>query len=270
MIQELGNYKYDDTFKIMTPKKGDYLVFISDNKILLDEGYNLPRYDDDFSGYQFIYLFCVNENKFFYCDKRIEEYGNFKYVNFHSKIRVHEKWLTFAISTAYHFADWYRNNRYCGRCGKENLLATNERMIYCEKCHTFIYPRINPAVIVAVIDRENDSVIVTKRTPTSTGYALISGFCEVGETVEETCVREVYEEVGVSIKNIKYYKSQPWAYSESLLLGFVAELDGDNILKVDYNENTDAFWIKRSDLDIKNDDFSLTREMLDEFAKGNL
>lgn len=270
MIQDLGKYTYNDTFKIVKPTDGDYLLFTSGNKILLDNAYNLPRYSEKFLNYNFTYLFCINENRFFFSYLEIEEYDDFKYQVFHSKLRVHEKWLSFGIITACQFTNWYKNNVYCGRCGKLNKLSDKERMIYCDKCHTAIYPKISPAVIVAVIDREKDRIVVTKRTASSTGYALISGFCEVGETIEETCIREVNEEVGVNIKNIRYYKSQPWSFSDSLLLGFTAELDGSDKLTVDYNENVDAFWLNRSDLDVKNDDFSLTREMLDEFCKGNI
>lgn len=266
MIQDLGQLKYDDTFKIREPKDGDYLMVTKGSLILFDENYNLPVYNEEFAGHHFVYLFKVGDSRFFYLDEDIEEFSKYTYKRFNSRMRDHEKWMSFSITTAFHFADWYRANRYCGRCGKKNSYSTNERMIYCEDCHMPIYPKISPAIIIAVVD--GDRIIATKRTPESTTHALISGFCEVGETVEETCHREVMEEVGVKIKNIRYYKSQPWSFSQSLLLGFIADLDGDDTLTVDYNENAGAYWLNRDEVGIKNDDFSLTREMLDEFAKG--
>ena len=269
MLQDI-EYRYDDTYMLISPKDGDQLLVTKDDLILFDENYALPRYSDDLEGHDFIYLFRIGDHRFFWLNGEVTEYGDFRYRSFNQRLRILPKWMDFAIITGRQFADWYRNNRYCGRCGHPNQISDKERMLFCPKCGTIIYPKISPAVIVAVINKETDSIIVTKRRPGAKGYALVSGFTEVGETVEETCRREVMEEVGVRIKNIRYYKSQPWSFSDSLLLGFVAELDGDDTLKVDYNENADAFWIKRSDLDIRDEDYALTREMLDEFARGNL
>ncbi|MBR2577548.1 MAG: NAD(+) diphosphatase, partial [Erysipelotrichaceae bacterium] len=246
------------------------LIILKDSEILFGEGYASPRYGDDFKGHEYIYLFSIGNERFFYLNGDIDEFKDYRYLPFNQRLRVLPKWLDYAIVTGRHFGNWYKGNRYCGRCGHPNKASLKERMLYCEKCRTAIYPKISPAVIVAVINKETDSIIVTKRSPESKGYALVSGFTEIGETVEETCRREVMEEVGVHIKNIRYYKSQPWSFSETLLLGFVAEVDGDDRLTVDYNENCDAYWIRRCDLDIKDDDYALTREMLDEFARGNL
>ncbi|MBR0461467.1 MAG: NAD(+) diphosphatase [Erysipelotrichaceae bacterium] len=269
MLQDI-DFKYDDTFSICEPQENDHLIIIKDNMILFGRDNSLPSFGKEFTGHKYIYLFKIGEDRFFYLNEDFDEFGDYHYVSFNQRLRVLPKWLDFAVITGRQFGNWYRNNRYCGKCGHLNSFSDKERMLYCENCKTTIYPRISPAVIVAVVNKENDSIIVTRRRPESKGLALISGFTEVGETVEDTCRREVMEEVGVRIKNIRYYKSQPWSFSDSLLLGFVADLDGDDKLTVDYSENADAFWIKRSDLDIRNEDYALTREMLDEFAKGNL
>lgn len=109
------------------------------------------------------------------------------------------KELAFAAITAYHLYGWYRDNRYCGRCGRLMFHGENERMMHCMDCKNTVYPKICPAVIVAVTD--GDRILLTKYAGrTYRNYALIAGFTEIGETVEETVMREVYEEVGVHVK----------------------------------------------------------------------
>lgn len=124
-----------------------------------------------------------------------------------------------AASTAWHLYVWYRDNRFCGRCGKETKEDESERMLRCPVCGNMIFPKVAPAVIVGVTD--GDRILVTKYANREyKRYALVAGFTEIGETVEETVRREVLEEVGLHVKNIRYYKSQPWGFDLNLLLGF--------------------------------------------------
>jgi len=101
-----------------------------------------------------------------------------------------------------------------------------------------------------------------------TNYALIAGFCEVGESPEDTVRREVMEEVGLKVKNLRYYKSQPWSFSETLLMGFVAELDGDDTIHRDENELGFAAWVNRHDIADNVFHRSLTAEMILAFRDG--
>ena len=101
-----------------------------------------------------------------------------------------------------------------------------------------------------------------------TRYALIAGFAEVGETLEETVRREVMEEVGLKVKNISYYKSQPWSFSDTLLLGFFCELDGSDMITMDTRELSTAEWVSREDMEIKDDGISLTYEMMSVFKEN--
>ena len=121
------------------------------------------------------------------------------------------------------------------------------------------------SVIVAVTD--GDRILLTKYAGrTYRNYALIAGFTEIGETVEETVMREVYEEVGVHVKNLRYYKSQPWALSGSLLYGYFCELDGDDSIHLQEDELSVGKWFHADELDIEEDDVSLTREMICKFV----
>ena len=101
-------------------------------------------------------------------------------------------------------------------------------------------------------------------------YALIAGFCEIGETLEDTVRREVMEETGVRVKNIQYYDNQPWGYSQSLLVGFFADLDGDETIRVDHNELSEALWVPRAEVQDRSGDISMTAKMMGAFRKGEV
>ena len=99
-------------------------------------------------------------------------------------------------------------------------------------------------------------------------YALIAGFTEIGETLEETVAREVMEEAGIKVKNIKYYKSQPWGMAQDILMGFYCEVDGDDTIHMDKNELRYAEWVNREDVELQPNNLSLTNEMMQVFKEG--
>ena len=101
-------------------------------------------------------------------------------------------------------------------------------------------------------------------------YALLAGFTEIGETVEETVAREVMEEVGLKVKNIRYYKSQPWAFSDTLLMGFYCYLDGDAEVTLDEEELALAEWFERDEIPVEPSRDSLTNEMIIKFKQGEV
>lgn len=171
-----------------------------------------------------------------------------------------------AAATAWHLYGWYADNRFCGRCGRPLEHDHNLRMLRCE-CGNRIFPKIAPAVIVGVI--KGDSILVTKYAGREyKKNALIAGFTEIGETAEETVAREVMEEVGLRVKNITYYKSQPWGFTGTLLLGYFCEACDDSPIVMDENELSVAEWVKREDLAEYTEGVSLTGEMMNVFRKG--
>ncbi len=175
--------------------------------------------------------------------------------------------LIFAAWTAFQLANWYADNRFCGRCGRPTALAEDERAIVCPACARRIYPRINPAVIVGVTN--GDYILCTKyRGRDIPYYALIAGFTEIGETLEQTVAREVMEEAGLRVKNVRYYKSQPWAIADDLLAGFYCDVDGSDEIHMDANELKEAQWVARGDVVGQPNDFSLTNEMMMVFRAG--
>ena len=136
----------------------------------------------------------------------------------------------------------------------------------CPECGNTAYPRIMPAVIVGVIN--GDSILITRYRKGYQHNALVAGFTEIGETLEETVAREVMEETGVHVKNIKYYKSQPWGMASDLLTGFFCEADGSTEIKMDENELQYAEWVKREDVVLQPGRNSLTNEMMMAFKDG--
>ena len=164
--------------------------------------------------------------------------------------------------------NWYRTNRFCGCCGHETVHSSTERALKCPSCGHLIYPRIVPAVIVGV--KNGDKLLLTKYRKGFTPFALIAGFTEIGETLEETVSREVMEEAGLRVKNIQYYKSQPWGVVDDLLAGFYCEVDGDTGIHMDASELKLAEWKTRDEIELQPNDFSLTNEMMREFKEGRI
>ncbi len=125
---------------------------------------------------------------------------------------------------------------------------------------------ICPAVIVSVTVK--DRLLLTKYAGRANlNYALIAGFAEIGETIEETVEREVMEEVGLKVKNIRYYKSQPWSFTDTLLMGFFADVDGESRILLDETELSVGKWCTRDEIP-EDDGVSLTREMMAVFKAG--
>lgn len=177
--------------------------------------------------------------------------------------------LIFAEYTGHQLARWYNDNRFCGTCGSLTVHSEKERAMVCTKCHRTIYPRILPAVIVALKSADGERLLLTKYANRPfTNYALIAGFTEIGETLEETVAREVMEEVGLKVKNIRYYKSQPWAVADDILMGFYCDVDGDETIDLDHNELKLGAWFTRDEVVLQDTDFSLTNEMMTEFKEG--
>jgi len=192
---------------------------------------------------------------------------DYTYVPARTFREIENKDACFAAMTAWHLYNWYRVNRFCGNCGTPTVHHNEERMLKCPKCDNMIFPRINPAVIVALTD--GDRLLLTKYAGRAyTRYALIAGFTEIGETLEQTVRREVMEEVGLWVKNIRYYKSQPWGIDGNILMGFYCDLDGDDTIHMDEQELSVAEWHHRDNLPAKDDGISLTREMIRIFEEG--
>ncbi len=142
--------------------------------------------------------------------------------------------------------DWERDHRFCGRCGAPMQRDQQERAMRCAPCGTVIYPRIAPCIIV-LITRGEELLLARNANFPQPMYSTLAGFIEPGETAEETLVREVHEEVGVQVKNLRYFQSQSWPFPNQLMLGFFAEYAGGDIV-CDPTEIADAQWFHYREL----------------------
>jgi len=159
---------------------------------------------------------------------------------------------------------WLRNHRYCGRCGRVMENKADERALNCPRCGLLNYPRLSPAIIVAVIRGARILLAHSHRFPAQF-YSVLAGFVEPGETLEDCVRREVREEVGITVKNIRYFGSQPWPFPDSLMIAFTAEYAGDEI-KIDNAEITHAEWFAADNLPAIPPRLSIARQLIDWFA----
>ncbi len=162
---------------------------------------------------------------------------------------------------------WDGTSRFCGRCGQPAKLSDTERAKVCTVCGFKMYPRISPAVIVAVIKDKQILLGRSRRFPLPF-HSVLAGFVEPGETFEECIRREVKEEVGIDVKNIRYFASQPWPFPDSLMIGFIADYAGGEI-HVDGEEVDDAGWFSADNLPEIPGKISIARRLIDWFVENN-
>lgn len=165
---------------------------------------------------------------------------------------------------------WDRTHQFCGQCGAATVASTTERVRHCPQCGLAHYPRLSPAIIIAVVRRQADGprLLLARNHRFPAGrYSVIAGFVEPGETLEECARREVQEEVGVQIREIRYFGSQPWPFPNSLMIGFTAEYAGGE-LTLGSNEIAHADWFAADALPDLPPKMSIARRLIDWFAAG--
>ncbi len=161
--------------------------------------------------------------------------------------------------------NWDQISGYCGNCGARLDLTDNERAKECGACGRIEFPRISPAVIMSVV-RDNKILLARSTRIKFSFHSVLAGYVEVGENLEECVQREVFEEVGLGVKNIRYFGSQSWAFSNSLMIAFTAEHDSGEI-KVDNNEIREAGWFSCDDLPPLPGWGSIARRLVDSFVE---
>lgn len=268
MVQDIGTHRLDNSYHNIEPGREDYCLSFMDGRIFarydeLRKTLCFPRCSEE-NG-DSIYLFSVDKEKYFLGKRDITDFDLFSMRELMS-LDLNDNKEIFIAFSSYHLYRWYETNRYCGCCGEKMEHSKTERAMICPECGNIVYPRINPAVIVGV--KNGDQLLLTRYRNGYSHNALVAGFTEFGETLEETVAREVKEETGLSVKNIRYYKSQPWGIALDLLAGFYCEVDGDDTIKMDENELRYASWVKREDIVLQPKKYSLTNEMMERFKEG--
>jgi NAD+ diphosphatase len=174
--------------------------------------------------------------------------------------------LFWIAGRAFQIMDWDRNHQYCGRCGSRTRDRQEERAKICPQCGHIAYPRISPAVIVAII-RDREILLARAHRFAHAMYSVIAGFVEAGESLEQCVRREIAEEVGITVKNLRYFGSQSWPFPNSLMVGFTAEHASGEI-RIDPAEIVDARWFTAEVLPRIPDKLSIARRLIDWFVDG--
>jgi NAD+ diphosphatase len=165
---------------------------------------------------------------------------------------------------------WDRTHQYCGQCGTPSETLPQERAKRCPRCGLITYPRLSPAIIIAVVRRTEDGpkVLLARNHRFPTGrYSVLAGYVEPGETLEECARREVLEEVGIQIANVRYFGSQPWPFPNSLMIGFTAEYVGGE-LTLEEAEIADARWFAANSLPEIPPKMTIARRLIDWFVNS--
>lgn len=292
MIQDIAPHRYDVTYRKDNADPSDIMLIYSDNSLFC-------RYEETsdaktgtpvinvtfptvgeiseflpFAAEKAKFLFRIDDRNYFELRNiSVKPFDNWDYISKGKFRSIRPLWHAFAVITGFQIHSWYDNTKYCGKCGSPMEPHGRERAMVCPSCGRVCYPQICPSVIVGVTN--GDKLLMTKYAAghsTYRNYALIAGYAEIGESLEDTVRREVMEEVGLKVKNIRYYKSQPWSYTDTLLVGYFCDVDGDDTIDMDQNELSVAEWLTRDSIpeESANSSISLTGDMMKAFKDGNI
>lgn len=276
MIQDIAPHVYDNAYRPVQPEESSLILSYRKGNILVrmaeageQRQFAYPRLADfpELRREELQWLFQIDGEAYFLAEKPLAEANGFAYVPIRFMRSAQPRYQAFAGTAGFSLDGWYRRHQYCGQCGTPLQHSETERMVYCPDCGAMFYPQICPAVIVAVC--HGDRLLVSTYAGRSyKNIALLAGFAEIGESIEDTVHREVMEETGVRVKNLRFYKSQPWCFTDTLLFGFFCDLDGEDTLQIDHHELASAQWMTRHDLPDDTEKASLTMEMITLFKQG--
>lgn len=172
------------------------------------------------------------------------------------------------VGRAQHLLDWYKNSQYCGACGTKNMYSDKECAFYCSCSKNMLYPKISPCVIGIILN--GDKILLARNKLFPEGmFSAIAGFVEASETLEQTFEREIYEEVGLKVKNIKYFGSQPWPFPNQLMIAFTCEYESGEI-NVDGEEIVEASWFNSSNMPNIPPTSSISGQLINSYLEGHL
>ncbi len=177
-----------------------------------------------------------------------------------------EEWIV--AGRAVQLLEWRKTHKFCGRCGVETLQVPGDRAMRCPDCRLMAFPRLAPAVITLITKDDGTALLARNANFPIPMFSCLAGFVEPGETLEQAVVREVHEEVGLTVGRVRYHSSQPWPFPHSLMIGFQAEwLEGD--IEVDGVEIAEAAWFSTDDLPPIPPRLSIARRLIDDWIARN-
>jgi len=239
------------------PEKEDFLITIHKYSFKVD------RFQENYNEKLLSFGFSRGKNFFVIEKSNIPSNEN----NYHNIIsqKISEK-ERFIAGVAKSVNEWDKATQFCSLCGKNLLYHNKESAKFCENCNTLYFPKLNPAVIVA-IKKENKILLTRKKEWKANRYGIVAGFIEYGETAEEAVIREVFEETALEITNLQYIASQFWPFPYQLMIGFHADYKKGEI-KIDSLELEEAKWFDISNLPILPPEASIARYLVDEAIKS--
>lgn len=303
MIHEIAPKKYNPTYINRIINEKDYLLNYKEDGILVKrEGgkISLPKCFDyrEICGNSYdellnniYYLFEISGDCFYEAtrlpkklkeeltfyrkledlpEKHDQKDKEFLYLRIHRFRELDPVYMVYAGATGYHLRNWRNASKYCGFCGSPTKPSETERAFVCTKCGYSSYPQIAPAVIVAILNKDRILLVKNLRRPQNVRLELVSGYVEIGESFEQAVHREVLEEVGLKVKNVRMYKDQPWGISGAHMIGYVAEVDGDDTVIRQEDEISEAKWYSREEVPEYRNRLSVGSEMILSFKKGIL
>ena len=240
------------------PPEDDVLVFaVRDNQVAIHRGYP-PQ--------GALFLGTLNGEQCWSVD--VDEYG--EPVDFATYRDLHQLWngvdeITWTVAgRGVQLVEWARTSRFCGRCGDRTEDSPGERARRCPSCGWTAFPRLAPAVI-CLVERDGNALLARNARFPLTMYSCLAGFVEPGETLEGAVAREIAEEVGIDVTDIRYFASQPWPFPHSLMIGFTAAWRAGE-LRVDGSEIVDAGWFAPDALPTVPPSMSIARRMIDDWV----
>lgn len=279
MIHNIAPHVYHPEYKSKAPAADDYLLLFTEDQICLPTDSRSvpflptfkecaalwgPSYTHESLAGKAEYLFAI-DNRSFYRLYSPQAPGEAFSPSIFREFQPRH--LAFAGTTAFHIHHFRLDRRFCGRCGHPMSPSQKERSMICPSCGNTEYPKIAPAIITAIVD--GDRMLLTRYA--RGGYrhwGLVAGFVEVGETFKAALRREVMEEVGLRVDLIRYYKSQPWSFSQTAMVGFFSRLKGSPRITLDTEELAEARWFARADIPLPPHDISIGQEMILRFKNG--
>lgn len=275
MIQDIKPHIYHVEYEEKTAGKADRVLIYDGMKVLAntETGVVFPRAKDLMQDWEQMkencqYLFQIDDENYFLLEEGDYQIpAGFEFMEARQLEAYDTMEKVFAGALGGQLNRWYQAQKFCSKCGTELKKNHVERAMECPECGQIIYPIISPSVIVAVVD--GNRILMTRYAGRAyKRYALVAGYVEAGESLEETVRREVMEEVGLKVKNIRYYKSQPWPFTSTLLAGFFADLDGSDEIHLQESELSEGTWFEREQIPVNNSKLSLTNEMIEAFRNG--
>ncbi len=193
----------------------------------------------------------------------VDRTDEFEFAGLRSLFGKTDNMMLALAGRAQQICEWFRTHQYCGKCGQPTVEHDSDRAMVCEACGISSYPRLSPSIIV-LVHRGREVLLARNHRFPDGMYSTLAGFVEPGESIEETLIREVEEEVGVLVKNLEYLGSQPWPFPNSLMLGFHAEYDSGDIA-LQQEEIADAKWFSIDDLPAIPGKIAISRWLIDDF-----